>query len=106
MSSCPCCGKAVSPLKVLIDFSRGRVVYKDRVAYLTNRETQLVYALHQAMPRALSVGQIISAIYGHGEPEDSENCVRLYVLKARKALAPIGLKIVNYYMHGYALEKT
>lgn len=101
---CPCCGRKVQRPKVMIDFSRGRIVYRENVAYLTSRETQFVHTLLEAFPSAASVEKIISGIYGYDAPLEAANCVRVYAVKCRKAVKPLGLSIVNYPLFGYALE--
>lgn len=103
--SCPLCGAAIAPGRLLVDVEGGLLVGNGQVATLTRQESALFKALWSARPRTLSKEQLLDSIYGllpdADEPEIK--IIDVFVCKIRKKVDPLGFAIETVWGRGYRI---
>ena len=67
---------------------------------LTRGEARVILALYDAKGRALSIDQIIIAIYGH-ESDVSSNIISVHLCRVRKRVGASWT--ANHWGHGYSM---
>ncbi|MBZ9939167.1 winged helix-turn-helix domain-containing protein [Mesorhizobium sp. BR1-1-16] len=103
--SCPCCGAAVDPLRVLTDPAQGLVAFGGQSVRLPSLEFCFFEALRQSYPRVLSKEAMFDKVYG-ARPEcdwPEPKIIDVMICKMRPKLAPLGLIISTHWGVGYSI---
>lgn len=101
---CPCCGAPlIADGNVRVDEDAGLVVGQGRVASLARAEFDLFLALWSARPRMLTKEQLLKATSGLGYDDREIKIVDVFVCKARKKLAAVGVEIETVWGQGYRI---
>ncbi len=104
---CPlCAAPLISDGRILVDFEGGLIVGGGQVAHLTKQEFDLFMALWQAAPRVMSKEALLGATADRNGFEEPEiKIIDVYICKARKKLAPLGIAIETAWGRGYRIVK-
>ena len=100
--TCPVCGAAVHPARVLVDIDGGMVGRGDRYAHLTWSEMRTFNAMWRVRPHVVSRERLLFATAKPGRDDDREiKVVDVWVSRLRTKLRPLGLNIENAFSEGY-----
>jgi DNA-binding winged helix-turn-helix (wHTH) protein len=106
---CPCCGGLVSPLELLFDDARRRVVYAGSTVRLAPAQYLIFQLLADRYPRVVTNEELILRIGALGDAEDGGphvNNVKVHVCRLRKHFDPLGLVVSTIWGVGYVMEPS
>lgn len=103
--NCPLCGNDLPDMPVAILPDRGMVVKDGKFCLLTGYEVLLLQRLAEMFPRVVTRQALLEWMYQISPDAEPEiKIIDVYVCKARKKLASIGLQIDTVWGTGYALR--
>ncbi len=105
MQKCPLCGTICEILDARVDVDAGIFLWEGGNIELRRRPSQLLQALFEASPRAVSKGYLMDAMYGlfSEEEEPDDQILTVYVYQLRKKLTLTPFRIKSVWGDGYRL---
>lgn len=101
---CPCCGQGVEALQLFV-FSDGNIAsYNGDAVHLSNMQTTIARTLARQWPNAVSLNNLILALYGNREPQSAQATVRVYINQLRHELRKLDIAIICTKDTGYRLS--
>jgi DNA-binding response OmpR family regulator len=101
---CPTCGQPVADAATLLVSPTGASVTRlGAGAVLTLGQAAVLEILRKKFPAHAAHEALILGMYGHQEPDWSENVLKIHVHHLRRKLAPLGVEIKTVWGVGYRL---
>lgn len=92
--NCPCCGQPVlSSCPALVSLDKNTVAVGNKSLRLRPQEAEILYAIAEAWPGALSKDRLMQKLYGLGERDGSLQSTFVAISRLRKNVEPLGLGI-------------
>lgn len=103
VNGCPCCGAKIDAARPYAEPRTRTIIYKNASISLGICPFAIMEILTLRFPAVVPRDSIISQIWPSKEPEHPEKNIQVHICTLRKAIAPLGLDIVNIYDVGYRL---
>lgn len=100
---CPCCRQPVAPSQLLVDLDTNTVACGGHTARVRRKYCEMIWALREGAPGAVSHERLISRVWGLTEPPDARMMLRHYACRVRKVLRPLGFGVLSVPTFGYRL---
>jgi DNA-binding response OmpR family regulator len=101
---CPNCGAPFQPSKINVHVQSATVTFGGKTVHVNPTGARILKALTQRS--FLTHDALIFAVWTSSnleEPTDAMNTLKVHIGKVRRAVAPLGILILNVWGHGFRL---
>jgi DNA-binding winged helix-turn-helix (wHTH) protein len=104
-ATCPCCGQAVAPERVLVDLETNSLCRFGRTLRLEPAQAEILHLLAEATPRTLRDDALFIGLWGSADwPSAPDRTVSVLISRMRQACARLGIGIERVRSVGYRLQ--
>lgn len=101
---CPICNGTGDLPAVDLRLHENSLYYNNQQLILTPREAEILSVVISRGP--VDTDRLVMGVYGHLEPEDAVNTIRVMSTRLRRKLSPLGLYLVNVMPLGHGSKAS
>ena len=103
MAVCTCCGAVVPDDKLLVDLNTNQISYGGQSVSVSGRAIELAAVLAERSPSVVARELLAERVFGANEPSDASNTLTQHAHILRKAISPLGWRVLTVVNRGYRL---